>query len=449
MAGNMRKNIVRAIDLNIAAVLIVGLLSFLLLTYSNHLWSNIIRRSVPLLDNLMQARISASEGHIWLEELIKGNKPISMEAVRESYRQAIEATDACLEGKSAIRGLPGLGFADTQLQDQFNRLKWSIKQSENFAEERWRNQGNVDSQSLMSHEHATAYHGGGLLAGAISAHLQEHISDMMKVQNNVFHLTLMVWGAILACVCATMMFYGYRQRKAERALHSSENRLHILSSHLLTAQEKERRRISLELHDELGQSLTVLKLQVRSVEKKLAHEQEAIRADCIIILNDINQIIENVRRLSRDLSPAILEDLGLTAAVRWLGENLERHAHITVALDMPDIDELFDRESMVTIYRIFQEAFNNIAKHSNAQHVSAQIQTSADEACFTIEDDGKGFKLSENPFERATEKGLGLTAMHERARMLGGELDISSRPGKGTRITFTVPLGKEGPHGFI
>ncbi|MGW8195601.1 MAG: sensor histidine kinase [Desulforhopalus sp.] len=264
----------------------------------------------------------------------------------------------------------------------------------------------------------------------------------MKEQRKIFHLALALWGGVLACLCGILLLAGKRQKKAERALLDSESRLRLLSSHLMTAQERERRRISLELHDELGQSLTALKLKIRAAEKKLQHEKETVKNDCSNILNYIDQIIENARRLSRDLSPSTLEDLGLTAAIRWLSDDFARHSGIEISHDLPDIDELFDREAAIIIYRIFQEALNNIAKHSKAQHVSIVIERSADEVFFAVHDDGRGFDLKEIESGETAERGLGIAAMHERTRMLGGVLEISSSRDRGTRITFTAPLAR-------
>jgi signal transduction histidine kinase len=431
-------------DLTIGAVAAVGLLSFLLLIYSDLLWRNNFRRSVPLLDNLMHARVSAAEGHIWLEEVLRGNEVVRIGVVRGFYGQAAEAMDACLEGKSAINGVPGLPLEDLELAGQLDRLKWSFKQSERIAEQRWQSQGKDAVHFLLSQEHQAAYHGGGLLASAINLHLQQNISEKMKEQRKIFHLTLALWGGVLACLCGILFLAGKRQKKAERALLDSESRLRLLSSHLMTAQERERRRISLELHDELGQSLTALKLKIRAAEKKLQHEKETVKNDCSNILNYIDQIIENARRLSRDLSPSTLEDLGLTAAIRWLSDDFARHSGIEISHDLPDIDELFDREAAIIIYRIFQEALNNIAKHSKAQHVSIVIERSADEVFFAVHDDGRGFDLKEIESGETAERGLGIAAMHERTRMLGGVLEISSSRDRGTRITFTAPLARGG-----
>jgi len=231
-----------------------------------------------------------------------------------------------------------------------------------------------------------------------------------------------------------------RQMLAEKALRDSGERLHFLSSHLLTAQERERKRISLELHDELGQSLTVLKLQLRSIEKALKTEQIGLKEDCEKTLQYVDQIIESVRRLSRDLSPSILEDLGLTAAIQWLIEDFAKHSTIKVDIDMPVLDNLFSDDAQIIIYRIFQEAFTNIGKHALADTVSVVVEKAESSVHFLIQDDGRGFDIKQIEARYPTERSLGLLAMDERARMLDGQLIVYSQKGTGTRITFTVPI---------
>jgi len=231
-----------------------------------------------------------------------------------------------------------------------------------------------------------------------------------------------------------------KRKQMERALRESGKRLQFLSSNLLTAQERERRRISIELHDELGQALTVLKLQLRSIERKLRKDQKALREDCEDALRYVDQIIENVRRLSRDLIPSILEDIGLSAALRWVIDDVSRHYDIKTSVEMGDIKHLFSQEAQIIIYRVFQEALANTGKHANATHVSIVIEKKDGRVSFAVEDNGNGFDVEYVRAQASTEKGLGLAAMDERVRMLGGSLDIWSEEGTGTRITFTVPV---------
>ena len=235
-----------------------------------------------------------------------------------------------------------------------------------------------------------------------------------------------------------------QEKHVEGALRESEKQLRHLSSQLLTAQETERRRISQELHDELGQALTLMKIRLRLIEKQLRGKQAVIREECQDILRYVDQIIENVRRLSRDLSPSILEDLGLTAALQWLVSNFIKRDAIKVSLEIPDIDDLFAQDRQIIIYRLLQEALTNIAKHAHAKNVSVIAQRHDGRVSFFIHDDGKGFDMARPPMRELPERGLGLAIMDERARMLDGSLEIWSQEGKGTGITLSIPIGQKG-----
>jgi len=230
------------------------------------------------------------------------------------------------------------------------------------------------------------------------------------------------------------------RKRAEKALRESRKKLRFLSSHLLTVQEKEQRRISLELHDDLGQTLAVLKLQLQSIHDKMRQNNGTIKKDLAASLNAVDQIIESVRRLSRDLSPSILEDLGLSAAIRWLVREFKERFKINFTSSIPEIDNLFPREGQTLIYRIFQEAFTNIGKHAQANNVSVKINKGEKRVFFLVKDDGIGFDVEEQDALDHTEKGMGLSAMDERVRMLGGQLEVSSQKNQGTTISFIIPI---------
>ena len=234
------------------------------------------------------------------------------------------------------------------------------------------------------------------------------------------------------------------RKQAEEALRDSERKLHILSSRLLTAQEKERARLAIELHDELGQSLVVFKLKLRSMYEGLGTNQAGLMAEFDELMDYINEVAENVRRLSRDLSPSILKDLGLKAAIRWLVDAFSKHSDTVYSLDMAEMEVKFSEEEQITIYRMIQECLTNIAKHAQATQVSVVIRKQAGCTLFRVEDNGGGFNVREAFSKDPGEKGLGLNAMYERARMLGGSLDICSQEGIGTRITIAVPFGDRG-----
>ncbi len=227
------------------------------------------------------------------------------------------------------------------------------------------------------------------------------------------------------------------RRQAEEALRESEERLRYLTSQLITAQEKERQYIGLELHDDLGQLLMVLKMRLNAVHKSIP--EDASRDDLEDVLGFINEIIERVRRLSRNLRPAILKDLGLAAALKLLFEDFRKYHGLDVSVDLDDLEDLFPWETQILIYRIFQESLTNVAKHAGATAVAVSIRNKDGHVAFLVEDNGSGFDLQQVLERTADSRGLGLAAMDERVRMLRGSFHLWSQPGQGTRLSFTIP----------
>jgi len=232
-------------------------------------------------------------------------------------------------------------------------------------------------------------------------------------------------------------------KRAEEELRESEKKLRLLTFQILTAQEDERKRISRELHDELGQSLTVLKLGLRTASKSVPEPPE-VKKELSQMALYLDETIEKVRRLSRALSPAILEDLGLAPALKYLVHELSRYFEIQQEFDFDNLDHVFPREDQITIYRIFQESLTNIAKHAKAHKVHLAIRQRDGAVLLEVEDDGQGFEVAEAMSRVNLDKGLGLAALSERAKMLGGTLQINSRKGQGTRITCALQVGQTG-----
>jgi PAS domain S-box-containing protein len=230
-------------------------------------------------------------------------------------------------------------------------------------------------------------------------------------------------------------------KQAEKTLRQSGRQLRFLTSQLLTIQEKERGRISRELHDELGQSLIFLKFQLQSMLSKLPKTQKVVHSDGQAMLHYLDETIENVRRLSQDLSPFLLEDLGLPAAIKHLLGNIRDYAGLEVtSARVDELAGLFSPEAQITIYRILQECLTNIIKHARASRVSVKINRRDHQVSFIVRDDGQGFDMRQALSPRAGDKGIGLTAMQERLRLIRGTLKIRSQKGNGTGITFTIPI---------
>jgi signal transduction histidine kinase len=230
-------------------------------------------------------------------------------------------------------------------------------------------------------------------------------------------------------------------KKTKKSLYDAEKQLRYLSSQIIAAQEIERKRISRELHDELGQALSLIKLRLGFIKKNLRNDQIVIKQECEDTFQFIDKVIENVRRLSKDLSPIVLDDLGLTAAIRWLINNLkDSNKKINIMSNITNIDYFFSQEAQINIYRIIQEALTNIGEHAQAKNVTVNIKKQGKTIFFSIVDDGKGFDVKQAMTKISIERGLGLASMEERVQMLGGDFNLCSKEVKGTRLRFNIPF---------
>lgn len=230
--------------------------------------------------------------------------------------------------------------------------------------------------------------------------------------------------------------------ETNQQLRNTEKNLRKLSTALLNAREDEQKRIAMELHDELGQSLAALKLQIRVMKIEFSGT-EKVCGWLDRFRTSINEIIENVRRLSRNLSPVIIDDLGLDAALENIVQSFTNIYSITCSFQPEPLEAIRTTDGQRLVYRLVQETLNNIAKHSKATHVDFTINVDDKQATLKLSDNGIGFDLQEIENRPPDHKGIGLTAMTERVKMLGGTMDIQSRVGSGTMVFFTIPLDSD------
>lgn len=222
---------------------------------------------------------------------------------------------------------------------------------------------------------------------------------------------------------------------AEEASRDSEAKLRSLTLKVLALQEKERQQLSWELQEDLAQYITALKLELRAFEPKLPEGDEKLRQDYRQALNKINVIVKNLRDRAMDLSPQLLADLGLTVGLKSLCESYGMEC----LFDLDDLSECFSIEDQVSIYRVFQEAMNNASRHAHASQVTLIAKKKDGRVDFLVEDNGQGFEVGRMEDLEEGRRGIGLAAMSERIKALGGTLKIESQPGVGTRIFFNIP----------
>ena len=238
---------------------------------------------------------------------------------------------------------------------------------------------------------------------------------------------------------AMRMAMSIQRFKNREKMESSTQELAYLSSRMLKVQEDEQRRIAVELHDQTGQNLNVLKLQLASIYNRMTSDQQGLRNDFLRTQELVSQIIEDIRRISHGLSPAALDVIGLAAAVRELGAEFQDYAGVQVQVDVEALDLIAKRNTRIVVYRIFQEALTNISKHAGASRVDIHAREEDGRIVATIQDNGCGFDARRSSTAENRPRGLGLDAMQLRARMIGAAFELSSRPGEGTRIELIVP----------
>ena len=224
------------------------------------------------------------------------------------------------------------------------------------------------------------------------------------------------------------------------ALKKAQDQLRRLSAGIMASQEKERSAIARELHDELGQVLTALRMDSVWMQERLKESDSRASERALTMCQLIDKNIEDVRGMAFRLRPGVLDDLGLVDALDWYTTDFERRTEITCVFEYDNVPHL--SENMATAaYRITQEAITNVARHAFANRVDVVLKSRNSTLTLAIADDGRGF----NPLELSDSEGLGVAGMRERASLVGGTLEVYSEPNQGCRVLFEVPIdGKAG-----
>jgi PAS domain S-box-containing protein len=227
------------------------------------------------------------------------------------------------------------------------------------------------------------------------------------------------------------------RKKAEESLQRSYEEIRRLNEHLQKIREEERTSIAREIHDELGQYLTVLKMDVGILNKKLPDAEDIVQRKLQGLSENIDKVVHSVRRIASELRPTILDELGLAAAIAWHLEEFEKHSGIKTHFVEPEEEPDLPEAVKTNLFRIVQESLTNVARHSKATDVKIDLLPSDGHLILTIMDNGIGLA----PDVISQKKTMGILGMKERTAIIGGKYDIQSTPGKGTQISVRVPLG--------
>ena len=229
-------------------------------------------------------------------------------------------------------------------------------------------------------------------------------------------------------------------KRTEEKLVKSRERLRNLTAHLQSLLEEERTRISREIHDELGQSLTALKLDLSSIRRSLVSDGLAERSAKIQeIERSVKRIIRTVQQIATELRPGILDELGVVAAIEWLGNDFRKRTGIDCKVVIKATDNITDNAFGTAIFRIVQESLTNVMRHAAASRVDVILKKKGDALIVEVRDNGIGIQEG----RVLDSKSLGLIGMRERVRLLGGKIAIAGKPGEGTLVKVTLPLGNE------
>lgn len=232
-------------------------------------------------------------------------------------------------------------------------------------------------------------------------------------------------------------------KRAEQELRASSEQLRNLAAHLLSVREEERARISREVHDELGQSLTAVKMDLAWLAGRLPRRNGQMLKRIRSTRQLADSIIQSIRRISTELRPAVL-DLGLADAVEWQVQEFQARSGIQCKVRLLT-REVVASNASTAMFRIFQETLTNVARHAKATRAEVVLQKQRDWLVLLIHDNGRGFDQA----DPSLSKSLGLLGMRERAAILGGRVNISSAPGKGTTVTAWIPLPSPEESGTI
>jgi signal transduction histidine kinase len=247
-----------------------------------------------------------------------------------------------------------------------------------------------------------------------------------------------VLGFVLA-IFSTRKILKLEDTSARHYMEMSQTRAELkqLSARLLEAQEEERKLISRELHDEIGQSLTGVLVEMANLSNLVPNKEESAlskKADEIKRL--LEQSISVVRNMALLLRPSMLDDLGLVPALQWLAREASKRSGVWVQVAAEQVSDELTEDHKTCVYRIVQEALHNIVQHANAKNVKITVTQEADRLLLSIQDDGRGFNTQQ-------ERGMGLIGMEERVSALGGRLAVESASGEGTLLRVALPLPEE------
>jgi PAS domain S-box-containing protein len=282
-----------------------------------------------------------------------------------------------------------------------------------------------------------------LLAGEVRNRLLQHQVTMQPYEQKMIRrdgteAILMLTTNLVTTDGQSIAFQNIARDVTEEKRMQENLRSYV--QQITRAQEEEHLRIARELHDSTAQNLIALLHQLENLLHNEAKLPVSVTRPLWAFHEQVKAILQEVRHLSRDLRPSILDDVGLLPALRWAVRELETEHGIKASLQVRGTERKFSQEGELIFFRIVQEALRNIGKHSYASNTEVLIKFEEGKTTVIIRDDGIGFQLPEKISDLSRSGKLGLVGIEERARLLGGSLEVKSEPGKGTSVIVEAPM---------
>lgn len=259
-----------------------------------------------------------------------------------------------------------------------------------------------------------------------------------KMNGNTISVEIFVHGMFVDGLKTKLILTHDVTQKVEAETKQKEylEQIRLLTGHLQEVREEERKSVARDIHDELGQQLTVLKMEIAWMIRKLDEKDNNVKIKLTNLLETIDGTMKTVRRICAELRPNVLDDIGLGAAMEWHAKQFQEATGINVSFISFQENYEISTDIITALFRIFQESLTNVARHAEAQLVKVELKILNGFITMSISDDGKGFEMNQTDHKRT----LGILGMKERSLTLGGEYTISSKPGKGTQVKVSIPI---------
>jgi len=391
-------------------------------------------------DLLTTARGKILMGSVYLRDALLDANPAMAGEYKRQLEESYRSADEALRGYVPVLDVPGEQERVATLRRELDDFRRALLEVLSAPSRSWpaeardllrqRREGMMRLADEMQSLNRGAFVQQQTDIGALYRAMQRRVWE-------VFGLAL---SASLGIALIAIVYAGRLEKRIDEQRQKdveTARDLQRLSSQLLTAQEEERRSIARELHDEVGQVLTAIKVELSIAQRAI--EASGGRADALASVRSITDgALHTVRDLSHLLHPSMLDDLGLASAIEWYLKGFGRRHGIRIDLLQDRMGERLAADTEAAVYRIVQEALTNVARHAQATRCRVYLQRLTNTLLVTIEDDGVGFETAAAP-EPGVARGLGLVGIRERVAQLRGELRIESAPGRGTRLTVEVP----------